>query len=92
MIISHSHGGRDRTFVLGPCLDRLVRIAMAIELRVEREREVEVDSSWRARYEIRRPERRSRDQGRNSAAVGSLIGVHPERYGRGVVSCRRRRR
>ena len=24
-VISHSHGGRDRTFVLGPCLDRLVR-------------------------------------------------------------------
>ena len=56
-VLSHSHGGRDRTFVLGPCLDRLVRIAMAIELRVEREREVEVDmhSSWRARYGIRRP-------------------------------------
>ena len=54
-VLSHSHGGRDRTFVLGPCLDRLVRIAMAIELRVEREREVEVDSSWRARYGISRP-------------------------------------
>ena len=45
--LSHSHGGRDRTSVLGPCLDRHFRIAMAIAQGLEgheRERERERDS------------------------------------------------
>ena len=55
-MISHSHGGRDRTSVLGPCLDRHFSIAMAIaqglegrEREREREKEI-VDSSYDARY------------------------------------------
>ena len=42
-MISHSYGGRDRTFVLGPCLDRLVRDSHgdSIESReIDRQQEI----------------------------------------------------